>query len=165
MWNLGMCDLNWKLIRYADVLLWKAEALIELNRQDEAVELINDVRARAKNSSYVTDWTTNARPAANYDISLYSPGVNCNWTQEYARKALRFERKLEFAMEGERFFDLVRWGVAGDVMNGYFAVEKKVRPYMGDAHFTHGKDEYLPIPSAQIELSHDLYKQNPKYNN
>jgi hypothetical protein len=68
-------------------------------------------------------------------------------------------------MEGERFFDLVRWGVAGEVMNDYFNYERTVRPYMGEAVFTHGKDEYLPIPSDQIELSHGLYTQNPYYNN
>lgn len=165
MWNLGMCDLNWKLIRYADVLLWKAEALIELGRQDDAVSLINEVRRRARDSRYVTDWNDSSVPAAKYVIDLYRPGENCTWTQEYARKALRMERKLELAMEGERFFDLVRWGVAADVMNAYFEKESHLRPYMGDAKFTHGKDEYLPIPSAQIELSHDLYQQNPRYNN
>ena len=165
MWNLGMCDLNWKLIRYADVLLWKAEALIELGRQDEALPLINQIRRRAKNSSYVTDWDNPSQPAAHYLINEYKPGENCTWTQDYARKALRFERKLEMAMEGERFFDLVRWGVAGEVMNDYFNYERTVRPYMGEAVFTHGKDEYLPIPSDQIELSHGLYSQNPYYNN
>lgn len=165
MWDLGMCDLNWKLIRYADVLLWKAEALIELGRQDEALPLINQIRRRAKNSAYVTDWDNPSQPAANYLINEYKPGENCTWTQDYARKALRFERKLEMAMEGERFFDLVRWGVAGEVMNAYFDYERTVRPYMGEAVFTHGKDEYLPIPSDQIELSHGLYTQNPYYNN
>lgn len=163
MWELGMCDLNWKIIRYADVMLWKAEALIELGRQDEAVGLINAIRKRAKNSAYVTDWDDPTQPAAKYKIEEYRPGVNCVWTQDYARKALRFERKLELAMEGDRFFDLVRWGVAGDVMNDYFDYERTVRPYMGGISFHHGKDEYLPIPSAQIELSHGIYKQNPNY--
>lgn len=165
-WNLGMSDLNWNLIRYADVLLWKAEALIELNRQDEALDLINQVRARAKNSNYVLAWNnkSNVDYAANYNIGLYQPGVNCTWNQDFARKALRFERKLEFAMEGERIFDLVRWGNASDVMNEYFSNEKKIRTYMLDAKFTHGKDEYLPIPINQIQLSGGLYKQNPGYN-
>ncbi len=165
MWELGMSDLNWKLIRYADVLLWKAEALIELGRQDEALDLINKIRRRAKNSAYVKDWNDPSQPAANYKISEYKPGENCTWTQDYARKALRFERKLELALEGDRFFDLVRWGIAGEVMNDYFDYERTVRPYMGECKFTHGKDEYLPIPSAQIELSHGIYLQNSKYNN
>lgn len=164
MWELGMSDLNWKIIRYADVLLWKAEALIELGRQNEALELINQIRRRAKNSTYVKDWSDPSQPAAKYKIEEYKPGSNCVWTKEYARKALRFERKLEFAMEGDRFFDLVRWGVAGDVMNAFFDYERSVRPYMGEASFKHGKDEYLPIPAPQIELSHGIYKQNPYYN-
>lgn len=165
MWELGMCDLNWDIIRYADVLLWKAEALIELGREDEALPIINKIRQRAKNSAYVKDWTDNTKNAAKYVIGLYEDGVNCDWTQDYARKALRHERKIEFAMEGDRFFDLVRWGVAAEVMNEYFQAERAHRPYMGEALFTHGKDEYLPIPSAQIELSRGSYKQNPYYNN
>lgn len=165
MWELGMCDLNWDIIRYADVLLWKAEALIELDRHAEALPIINQIRERAKKSSYVKDWTNPTANAAKYVIDTYKDGVNCNWTKEYARKALRHERKIEFAMEGDRFFDLVRWGVAADVMNEYFAAERMHRPYMGEATFTHGKDEYLPIPAAQIELSHGLYQQNPFYNN
>lgn len=165
MWELGMCDLNWDIIRYADVLLWKAEALIELDRHAEALPIINQIRERAKKSSYVKDWTNPTSNAAKYVIDTYKDGENCTWTKEYARKALRHERKIEFAMEGDRFFDLVRWGVAADVMNEYFAAERMHRPYMGEATFTHGKDEYLPIPSAQIELSHGLYQQNPFYNN
>ena len=165
MWELGMCDLNWDIIRYADVLLWKAEALIELDRHAEALPIINQIRERAKKSSYVKDWTNPTTNAAKYVIDTYKDGVNCTWTKEFARKALRHERKIEFAMEGDRFFDLVRWGVAADVMNEYFAAERMHRPYMGEATFTHGKDEYLPIPSAQIELSHGLYQQNPFYNN
>ena len=165
MWELGMCDLNWDIIRYADVLLWKAEALIELDRHAEALPIINQIRERAKKSSYVKDWTNPTSNAAKYVIDTYKNGENCTWTKEYARKALRHERKIEFAMEGDRFFDLVRWGVAADVMNEYFAAERMHRPYMGEATFTHGKDEYLPIPSAQIELSHGLYQQNPFYNN
>ena len=120
MWELGMCDLNWDIIRYADVLLWKAEALIELGREDEALPIINKIRQRAKNSAYVKDWTDNTKNAAKYVIGLYEDGVNCDWTQDYARKALRHERKIELAMEGDRFFDLVRWGVAAEVMNEYF---------------------------------------------
>lgn len=165
MWELGMCDLNWDIIRYADVLLWKAEALIELDRHAEALPIINQIRERAKKSSYVKDWTNPTANAAKYVIDTYKDGVNCTWTKEFARKALRHERKIEFAMEGDRFFDLVRWGVAADVMNEYFAAERMHRPYMGEATFTHGKDEYLPIPAAQIELSHGLYQQNPFYNN
>jgi hypothetical protein len=48
-------------------------------------------------------------------LDIYKPGENCPaWTQEFAREALRWERRLEFAMEGFRFFDLVRWGIAAE---------------------------------------------------
>ncbi|MDP4209226.1 MAG: RagB/SusD family nutrient uptake outer membrane protein [Bacteroidota bacterium] len=162
-WPWGGSALNFQIIRYADVLLWKAEALIELGRQSEALPLINKVRLRAKNSNYVKAWqaTTNA---ANYVIDTYQDGVNCTWTQAYARKALRFERKLELAMEGERFFDLVRWGAADQVLNNeYFAQEKSIRDFLKNAHFVKGRDEYFPIPQNQINFSGGLYKQNPGY--
>ncbi|HWJ27646.1 MAG TPA: RagB/SusD family nutrient uptake outer membrane protein, partial [Flavisolibacter sp.] len=165
-WPWGGSALNFHIIRYADVLLWKAEALIELGRQDEALPLINQVRARAKNSSYVLAWnnTSSTDYAANYKIELYQPGVNCIWSQDYARKALRFERKLELAMEGERFFDLVRWGAADQVLNGeYFPKEKVLRTYYKDSKFVKGRDEYFPVPQAQINFSGGLYKQNPGY--
>lgn len=162
----GGSALNFCIIRYPDVLLWKAEALIELGRQMEAVSLINETRTRAGNSKYVLAWnnTSSTDYAARYTITTYQPGVNCNWTQDYARKALRFERKLEFAMEGERFFDLVRWGVAEQVLNEeYFAKEKNLRTYLQNAKFVKGRDEYFPIPQAQINFSGGLYKQNPGY--
>ena len=165
-WPWGGSALDFQIIRFADVLLWKAEALIELGRQLEAVPLINAIRERAKNSSYVLAWdnTTPTDYAADYQISLYQPGVNCNWTQDYAREALRFERKLELAMEGERFFDLVRWGVAEEVLNNeYFSTEKQVRTYLQNAAFVKGRDEYFPIPQAQINFSGGLYDQNPSY--
>lgn len=165
-WPWGGSALNFDIIRFADVLLWKAEALIELGRQDEAVGLINRVRERAKNSKYVLAWNNSSATdyAANYKLGLYQPGVNCTWTQDYARKALRFERKLELAMEGERFFDLVRWGVADQVLNQeYFPREKTLRTYLKDSRFVKGRDEYFPIPQAQINFSGDLYKQNPGY--
>ena len=94
------------VLRYADVLLFKAEALIELGRQNEALPLINQIRSRAATS---TARLKNEQGAftANYLVRPYEPGVNIDWTQENARQALRFERRLEMAMEGNRFFDLV----------------------------------------------------------
>ncbi|WP_231424735.1 RagB/SusD family nutrient uptake outer membrane protein [Pedobacter sp. Leaf250] len=162
----GGSALNFTIIRYADVLLWKAEALIELNRHDEALPLINQIRARARNSKYVLAWN-NTSPtdyAAKYNINTYQPGINCTWSNDYARKALRFERKLELAMEGERFFDLVRWGSADQVLNTeYFSKEKTLRTYLQNARFVKGRDEYFPIPQPQINFSAGLYKQNPGY--
>jgi hypothetical protein len=81
----------------------------------------------------------------------------------YAWKALKFERRLEFGMEGPRFFDLVRWGEAEPVLNAYLAVEKVKRGFLSSAHFTAGRDEYYPIPQREIDFTGGLYKQNPKY--
>jgi len=150
------------LLRFADVLLWKAEALIELGRQNEALPLINQVRSRAKNSTSLLK-LSNGNFQSNYKVETYQPGVNCTWTQDFARQALRWERRLEFAMEGNRFFDLVRWGIADTYLNNYFAGEKTKRAHLKDAKFTKNRDEYLPIPYQQIQFSRNLYKQNPGY--
>ena len=150
---------NWEIIRYSDVLLWKAEALIELGRQDEAYPLINQVRDRSSKSKALLK-LANGNPTSNYNVQLYKPGVNCTWTQEYARKALRFERRIEFATEGYHFFDLVRWGVAAQTMNAYFNVEKSRANHLATAKFTAARDEYFPIPLNQVNFSKGLYKQN-----
>lgn len=162
-WPWGASHLNWQIIRCADVILWKAEALIELNEGNSletARGLINDIRNRAKNSPYVKDFSNPVRDAANYVINPYPAA---GWTQEYARRALRWEYRLETALEGERFFDLVRWGIAAEVMNKYINVEKDNRIYYANARFTAGRDEYYPIPVNQYSFSKGLYVQNPGY--
>ena len=149
---------NQDFIRYADVLLWKAEALIELGRQTEALPLINMIRARAKNSTGRTKLADGSDPS-NYLIEEYTSFTD----QAHARKALRFERRLEFATESPRFFDLVRWGTVDAVMNAYFTTESSRRTYLQGTTFRKNKDEYMPIPQAEIVLSEGLYQQNPGY--
>lgn len=150
---------NWEVIRYADVLLWKAEVLIELGRHIEAYPLINKVRDRSSKSRALLV-KADGTPTSNYNVQQYQPGVNCNWTQEYARQALRFERRIEFATEGYHFFDLVRWGIAAQTMNAYFNLEKTRASHLSNANFTAGRDEYFPIPLNQINFSSGLYQQN-----
>ncbi|MEI6950720.1 RagB/SusD family nutrient uptake outer membrane protein [Paraflavisolibacter sp. H34] len=150
------------IIRYADVLLFKAEALIELGRQDEALPLINALRERAANSTGKLR-TKAGQLQAHYKVEPYKPGVNVVWDREGARKALRWERRLEFAMENSRFFDLVRWGIADQVLNAYFTKEKTRRDFLKSAQFTKGKHEYLPIPQNQIFFSKQVYQQNTGY--
>jgi len=145
------------LIRFADVLLMRAEAFIELGRSSDALPLINDVRTRAKNSLEFTSYATNAY------IETYKDGVNITWNETNARQALRWERRLELAMENGRFFGLVRWGVAAQTMNEYYSSEKSRRSYYSSAQFEANKHEYLPIPEAQIRLSKFMYDQNPGY--
>ncbi|WP_305274651.1 RagB/SusD family nutrient uptake outer membrane protein [uncultured Duncaniella sp.] len=160
-WPWGASALNWQLIRYADLLLDKAEALIEIGGSglEEARTLINRVRTRAMNSDYVKDFYDQTKDAANYKIGLYPASV---WNQDYARQALRTEMRLEKAMEGERFFDLVRWGIAKETMNNYFAAEKDNRIYYQNASFETG-EEYFPVPVAQYNFSGGIYVQNPGY--
>lgn len=153
---------NRDVIRYDDALLWKAEALIELGRHAEALPIINSIRERAKNSTALLK-DANGNPTGKFNISTYVDGVNCTWSQDFARKAMRYERRMEFAMEGFRFFDLVRWGIAGEVVNQYLTVEKTRRAYLSNAMFTKNKDEYFPIPIQQINFSKKLYKQNYGY--
>lgn len=151
---------NRDIIRYDDVMLWQAEALIELGRQAEALPLINALRERAGNSTAkLVD--VQGDPTGKFKIATYQPGVNCpDWSQDFARKALRWERRLEMSQEGTRFFDLVRWGIAAETVNEYFTKEKTRRTYMGEAKMTKNKDEYFPIPKNQINFSKKLYKQN-----
>jgi len=148
-----------RIIRYADVLLMKAEALIELGRHDEARPLINQIRARAANSTGRL-MLADGSPASNYLTGLYD---GSNWTQDYARTALQWERRLEFAMEGDRWFDLVRWGIAEPVLNAYLEREKTIRSHLDVAQFTAGRDEYYPIPQREIDFTKGLYTQNNGY--
>jgi len=153
---------NVDFLRYSDVLLQRAEALIQLNRQAEALPLINQIRARAKASTGRTKLLDGTSPS-NYRIEEYKDGVNINWTKANAWKALMFERRLEFGMEGDRYFDLVRWGIAAETLNGYLAVEKTKRDFLTYAHFTKGRDEYYPIPQREITFTKGLYVQNAGY--
>lgn len=147
---------NIDFIRYADVLLFKAEALIQLDRYNEALPIINQVRARAAAS---TQLATAAGATDIYNVQPYASFPS----KEYAWKALKFERRLEFAMEDWRFFDLVRWGEASTTLNAYFAKEKTRRSFLSNAKFTAGRDEYFPIPQNEIDFTGGLYKQNPGY--
>jgi starch-binding outer membrane protein, SusD/RagB family len=150
---------NIDIIRLADVMLWKAEALIQLNDPNDALPLINALRTRAAASTGKTRFSDGTAPS-NYRVSTYQPGVNCSWDQTYALKALQFERRMEYGMEGTRFFDLVRWGIAAQVLNDYIAVEKTRYNFLANAQFTKARDEYLPIPQTEINLTHGLYVQN-----
>lgn len=150
---------NYDIIRYDEVLLIQAEAYIELGQQDKALPLINQVRARAAASTNRLK-KSDGTFASNYNVQPYPAA---GWTQAYARQALQWERRLEFATEGHRFFDLVRWGIAAPTLNQYIAVEKTRRTFLATAVFTAGRDEYLPIPQSEITFTNGLYKQNPGY--
>ena len=152
---------NTDQIRYGDLLLMKAEALIELNRLGEALPIINAFRERAGNAASASRLLfADGSPTGKWNVGTYSD----LGSQDNARKILRWERRLELAFESKRFFDLVRWGIAEETINAYFDKEKTRRDYLIDAHFTPGRDEYLAIPQQQITISRGLYVQNPGYN-
>jgi hypothetical protein len=146
------------IIRYADVLLMSAEAEIEVGNMETARTRINLVRNRAKSPA---SWVVGA--PANYVINPYPVAFA---DKAAARTAVRFERRLELAHEGHRFFDLVRWGIAAETLNLYLEKEKLKRTYKQTASFTKNKNEYFPLPSTIIEVAAkngSTLVQNPGY--
>jgi starch-binding outer membrane protein, SusD/RagB family len=158
-------SVNMDIIRYDDVLLMNAEAQIQTGNPAAALPLINQIRTRAAAISPLVKKADGTNPS-NYNISTYQPGINIpTWDQATAFKALQWERRLEFAMESPRFFDLVRWGIAAETLNSFFAVEKTRHPFLSSAQFTKNQHEYFPIPTEQINVTFGLYKQNKGYSN
>jgi hypothetical protein len=156
-WGQGQLGKNQTIIRYADLILMAAECEVEVGSLTKAQDYVNLVRERAAKSSTVMD---GSKPAANYNISTYSG----TWTDKAeARTAVRFERQLELAMEGHRFYDIVRYGIADAVINAFTAKESKIRTHLAGSIFRKGKDEYLPIPEFVINQSGGTIKQNPGY--
>ena len=149
--------MNHIVIRYADVLLMRAEALAQLNdgRISEAISLVNSLRIRAKQSlSMISDYES--LYGARMNIQIYSG----EYSKEEALKIIKFERRLELALESDRFFDLVRWGDAPQVINAYYAAEADDCAIYSGASFTADRNEYLPIPFAQLSASNGKYVQN-----
>jgi len=152
---------NTDQMRWGEILLWKAEALIELGRMGEALPIINRLRERAGNSASLSRLVmADGSPSGNYVIGTYTD----LGSQDNARQILRYEKRMETAFESKRFFDLVRWGIAEQTMNTYFEVERDRASHLVDARFTAGRDEYLAVPQQQITVSQGLYIQNSGYN-
>ncbi|WP_430815119.1 RagB/SusD family nutrient uptake outer membrane protein [Carboxylicivirga sp. RSCT41] len=139
--------LNRKDIRYSDVLLMYAEACCEKGNLTDAKNALEEVRLRARHG----------------DAGILPEFPNYNGytdTQDDLRKAIRHERRVELGMEGHRWYDLCRWGIAKEVMDAYKATETpEAQSHM--AEFIAGKHELLPIPSKEIELN--PMEQNPFY--
>lgn len=156
-WAKGALD--HPIIKISDVILWKAEALIEKGSITQGMEQINLIRSRAKNAPFVKNFIDNTQDAANYLIELYPTNVS----RDYAIKSLRMERRLELHNEGHHFYDLVRWGIAEPWINAYMQTESTKRKYYVGAKFDKGRDEYLPIPQIEIDATGGVLKQRDTY--
>ena len=147
--------MNRIVFRYADVLLERAEAYAQLGDSGKAIDLVNQIRARAASSTQMfADYPT------RYGVKIYITQYKGSYDKATALKIVKMERRLEMGMECERFFDLVRWGEAAQVLNKYYAEEIDNCSIYREARFTADKDEYLPIPASQIAASNGHYTQN-----
>jgi starch-binding outer membrane protein, SusD/RagB family len=158
-WTPGYTALNVTVMRFADILLMAAEAEVEVGSLEKAREYVNMIRTRAANpASFVTQ---DGGLAAKYVIKNYTSP----WTDKtVARTAVRFERKLELAMEGHRFFDLVRWGTDVTDINAYLKYENQFLPNTLPNGGYAAKHALLPLPQSQIDLlGSAILKQNPGY--
>lgn len=152
----GASCLNFIFLRYADVMLLYAESLIEQNKSlDIARQTINEIRAKAARSVDPFYSPVDVNPT----ISTYKVGQypSAGWTQDYARRAVRMERRLELAMEGHRWFDLCRWGEIVNHMNKYYQTESELRPHLKGAHLTE-ENVYMPTPIDEVRTADGLYK-------
>ena len=160
---LFLCDSQWAssmnriVFRYADVLLMRAEALAQLGQTADAMTLVNQIRDRANsmiNSSVVSSYAT--KYGVHYAVGKY----NGTYSKDEAMKIIKMERRLELAMESERFFDLVRWGDAAIVLNKFYSSESEKMNFLSGSQFTANKNEYLPVPFEQMAASNGHYTQN-----
>lgn len=124
---------NIRILRYADILLLAAEAAMETNNSAKSLEYLNQVRKRARgtNNFILKDITTT--------------------NQAELRTAVRKERRVELAMEQQRWYDLKRWGIQGATLTK-----------LGKA-FLANKHELFPIPQTEVDLTDGSLQQNPGY--
>ena len=148
-WGEQRSGINYHFMRYADVLLMAAEAAIETGNLAKGLDYVNQVRNRAKNM-------TVADAGPTYKVEPYPSFASA----DYARKAVRHERRIELGMEGHRLFDLRRWGNAKSVMNTYFAKESTVITSFARGQSYQDKHDLFPIPIVAIDESQGVLVQN-----
>jgi starch-binding outer membrane protein, SusD/RagB family len=134
-WSCGTSNI--KIIRYAEVLLWAAEAALEVSDNAKAIKYINMVRSRARNCG-----------KTGFPKDLTSITFN----------DIAHERRLELALEGHRFFDLVRWNLAYSKLNGRFN-----ESYQTPVAFTRGVNEFFPVPGSVMANANGVVTQNNGY--
>lgn len=176
---------NITLCRFADILLWDAECEAQIGSLDQAQTYVNMVRQRAANPNgfvYLnatynatnSTYSPQTTAADNYKVSPYPPGAFSAMGKTDAITAIQMERRLELAMEGQRFFDLARYdngtGSMAATLNAYVGVEKTRNSFYlvnNSAVFTKGVNEYFAIPQNEIDAENATGKkylfQNPGY--
>ena len=147
-------SLDVNIIRLADVYLMAAEAALDSDL-NYALDRVNDVRIRA---SKIPRKEVDGTPVAAYNVQPYPSFPD----REYAMRAIQFERRLELALEGHRFFDLVRWNNAKTELENYSQFEGKFLDLNQGIIFEE-KNKYFPIPQEQIDRSGGSLTQNPDY--
>ena len=160
--------INYHIIRFAEILLMRAECYYQEGNYAKVIEIVNQIRERAgkgfvaanetTKGSYVMenkiDGTTTAGAAANYRIGAY-PASYANAAQ--AREALEREYRLEFGMEGHRWFDIARWGKVADVLNAYAKAESQ---YLGKFVNTYSPSWVnFPIPQSEVQTAQGRFVQ------
>lgn len=214
-WGATGSAVNYKVIRFADVLLMAAEAKAELGQGDLGLSYVNRVRNRAANpESKLTndlnkefalavvdneadmlatdpaqfDWVVRTDRQSTFVFLGGDAGNADNWNEyqlpdyevepydsfagaQDALDKIRYERMLELGMEGHRFYDIVRWGIADSQLDHYYSYETGPDApgnNLAGGDFTPDKNEVFPIPQRQIDLSlkggEPVLQQNPGYN-
>jgi hypothetical protein len=146
------------MIRFADVLLLKAECEAWTGTDDLGLAEVNAVRSRAANPEGFVKESDEVTPAANYVIGLYPAFPD----SRFAKKAIKFERKLELGQEGHRYYDLQRWNNVFTELNRILSFERTM-PW-GSMLYRNSivgpEDVNYPIPQRQIDQSHGRLVQN-----
>lgn len=166
---------NYRMFRYASILLWRAECAIEDGDLALARTYVNMIRNRAKNSpkimglcSSTKNLATNpvvdyTKPAANYLVEPYPATGYPFDTKANALLAVQNETRLEFACQNHRYFDLRRWGILATTLNAYIAKDLTFRGFLINASFNATEDDYWPIPQGVIDLQKGIITQDPAY--
>ncbi|MDF1574762.1 MAG: RagB/SusD family nutrient uptake outer membrane protein [Bacteroidales bacterium] len=158
-WTSGYTANGYRMARYADAILLKAECEAMTGADDLGFGEVNAIRDRAANSDGFVYEDDGVTPAANYVISEY-PAAFGSGAQ--AMVAIKFERKLELGQEGHRYYDLQRWGDVQSELSRILAYEKTME--WGNALYgsaTIGaEDVNFPVPQRQIDLANGNLIQN-----